>query len=31
MQSKILLNKDGDTKVKEIKVHIHGSGGELGM
>lgn len=30
MQSKILLNKDGNTEVKEIKVHIHGRGGELG-
>lgn len=30
MQSKFLLNKDGDTEVKEIKVYIHGSGGELG-
>lgn len=30
MQSKIFLNADRSTETREIKIHIHGSGGELG-
>lgn len=30
MQSKVIFNADGSMKTGEIKIHIHGGGGELG-
>ena len=30
MQGKIFLNANRNVETREIKIHIHGSGGELG-
>lgn len=31
MQSRTILGRDGESKAHEIKVELHGSGGELGI